>query len=597
MSAACGSAASSTSAISRPAATAPIFDRLDKDLQEAWAIHGLYPQYAWTPDGTAIVIWGQGKIWRVDVAAGRGDAVPFTAHVEQTVNEAVRFEQTVHTPEFQVKALRSVVVSPDGKRVAYSALGHLYVKDLPGGQPKRVTNADAFEYLAQVVGDGQWIVYTTWTDADYGRVRVVRPDGTAGRDVVPTPGHYTEPAFSPDGKWIVYRSTGRRRHARTALRRRTRASTSCRSTARRRRGSCAKEGSIRRSTRPASACSSTTSARAKAVLVSVGIGDPGSPLSGGDDVVHFQSDNATQIAPSPDGKWVAFAERWHAFVAPFARTGRPVDLSPTMEGYPTARISQDAGFNLHWSGDSRRVHWSLGPDLYTRDVARTFTFLDATSADAGSAGSEGHEHRLHRADRRARRRHRAGRRAGSSRRRATADRERHRRRRGQSDHGGRPAGVAIPAGAQADRRPRQDDHAGHHRRARARRRRRERDPRRRRSWPLHANLAFGVTTIHDPSNDTEMVFTDAEMVRAGMKLGPRIFSTGTILYGAETPFKAIDQQRTTTRCRTLRRHEGGRRVQREELQPAAPRRAPDDRQGRARAADDGGARRRARSST
>ena len=32
------------------AATGASFDHLDKDLQEAWAIHGLYPQYAWTPD-------------------------------------------------------------------------------------------------------------------------------------------------------------------------------------------------------------------------------------------------------------------------------------------------------------------------------------------------------------------------------------------------------------------------------------------------------------------------------------------------------------------------------------------------------------------
>jgi imidazolonepropionase-like amidohydrolase len=58
------------------------------------------------------------------------------------------------------------------------------------------------------------------------------------------------------------------------------------------------------------------------------------------------------------------------------------------------------------------------------------------------------------------------------------------------------------------------------------------------SWPLIANLAYGVTTSHDPSNNTEMVFTNAEMIRAGMKLGPRLYSTGTILYGAETPFKA-----------------------------------------------------------
>ena len=59
------------------------------------------------------------------------------------------------------------------------------------------------------------------------------------------------------------------------------------------------------------------------------------------------------------------------------------------------------------------------------------------------------------------------------------------------------------------------------------------------SWPLAANLAFGVTTSHDPSNDTETVFTNAELVRTGAKLGPRVFSTGTILYGAETPFKAV----------------------------------------------------------
>ncbi|MBA2302230.1 MAG: amidohydrolase family protein, partial [Acidobacteria bacterium] len=59
------------------------------------------------------------------------------------------------------------------------------------------------------------------------------------------------------------------------------------------------------------------------------------------------------------------------------------------------------------------------------------------------------------------------------------------------------------------------------------------------SWPLAANVAFGVTTSHDPSNDTVTVFTNAEMIRAGMKLGPRLYSTGTILYGAETPFKAI----------------------------------------------------------
>ena len=58
------------------------------------------------------------------------------------------------------------------------------------------------------------------------------------------------------------------------------------------------------------------------------------------------------------------------------------------------------------------------------------------------------------------------------------------------------------------------------------------------SWVNYASLAFGVTTLHDPSNDTSEILTQAEMQRAGLVVGPRIFSTGTILYGANTPFTA-----------------------------------------------------------
>ena len=58
------------------------------------------------------------------------------------------------------------------------------------------------------------------------------------------------------------------------------------------------------------------------------------------------------------------------------------------------------------------------------------------------------------------------------------------------------------------------------------------------NWVTDAGLAFGVTTIHDPSNDTGEIFSTAELARAGMIRGPRVFSTGTILYGAAGDFKA-----------------------------------------------------------
>jgi len=59
------------------------------------------------------------------------------------------------------------------------------------------------------------------------------------------------------------------------------------------------------------------------------------------------------------------------------------------------------------------------------------------------------------------------------------------------------------------------------------------------NWAYYTNLARGVTTTHDPSATTETVFSQAELVEAGAMVGPRIFSTGTILYGADGDFKAV----------------------------------------------------------
>jgi imidazolonepropionase-like amidohydrolase len=59
------------------------------------------------------------------------------------------------------------------------------------------------------------------------------------------------------------------------------------------------------------------------------------------------------------------------------------------------------------------------------------------------------------------------------------------------------------------------------------------------SWIDYASLAFGVTTIHDPSNDTNDIFTHSELQKAGEVVAPRIFSTGTILYGAKSNFSAV----------------------------------------------------------
>ena len=529
----------------------PVFDHLDRDMQEIWAIHGVYPQYDWTPDSRRIVIWGEGKLWSVDVTTGEYAEIPFTADVEHVVHEGLRFPVEVAPERFRVRMLRNVTTAPDGGRVAYGALGRVHVKDMPGGAPRRLTNADRIELDPAFSPDGRRIAMATWTDEDFGRIVVLNATGGGERVVVAEPGHYTEPAWSPDGRWLVYRKAGDDG---------ARAATHGEET-----GIYVvpADGSAEPRMVRDSGSEPAFDHTGERIYVSAGGGEGtrlvSTDLNGADEVVHFESENATQIVPSPDGRWVAFTERYKAYVAAFPRTGRTVTLGPGVTAYPVAQISRDAGIDLHWSGDGSAVHWSLGPEYFTRELERSFAFLqdegvgepeadvpvetgvdisfDAqTDAPTGTVAFTGA---------------RIITMAGEGWDGGVAG--------GAESGSGLPAviengtivveanritavgpadAVQVPAGAHVVDATGQtimpgliDVHAhvgseGSGILAEQ-------------AWPLLANLAFGVTTSHDPSNNTEMVFTNSEMGKAGLKLGPRLYSTGTILYGAETPFKTV----------------------------------------------------------
>ena len=44
----------------RSGAVRLVYDDLERDMQEAWAIHGVYSSFAWMPDGDAIIVWAKG---------------------------------------------------------------------------------------------------------------------------------------------------------------------------------------------------------------------------------------------------------------------------------------------------------------------------------------------------------------------------------------------------------------------------------------------------------------------------------------------------------------------------------------------------------
>ena len=301
-------------------------------------------------------------------------------------------------------------------------------------------------------------------------------------------------------------------------------------------------------------------------------------MPGRDEIEHVRSPNATQYAIAPNGEWIAFEERFKTFIAPFPRTGRPIDIGPTTQAYPVQRVSRDAGFFLHWSGDSRRLYWTLGPELFTRDLGHTFSFVEGGQAKADEAEAKGIPIGFTaRSDKPsgvialvgARVVTMAGLKPGPIAgtpgviENATVLIEGNR-----ITAVGTPSSVSVPSGAtRVDVKGKTiipglvDVHAhvgGESSGLLAES-----------SWPLAANVAFGVTTSHDPSNDTVTVFTNAELIRSGAKLGPAAVFDGDDPLRRGNTVQGGD--RLVRRCVVARAPaESGRSHLSQELQPAAP---------------------------
>ena len=509
----------------------PIYNGLDRDLQETWAVHGVYPAFSWTPDNRSIVVWAGGKIRRIDVATGVATDIPFRVNDTRRMQEAVRFPVDVAPDVFDVKMIRWAQTSPDGSRVVYEALGNLWIRDLPEGTPRRLTRqSDHFELYPAWSRDGRSIVYTTWDDQALGAVRVVPASGGEGRVVTRRPGHYIEPTFSPDGRTIVFRKISDGSLTSGLYGRDT--------------------GIYRIPAAGGEATLITDDGRAPQFGASgdrvffTGRQDTNTALrsvdlNGGDERTHLLSEWGADFAVSPDERWVAWNERFNAFVAPFARTGRPVTLSADGKALPQTRFTRDAGDWLHWSGDSRRLSWALGPELFSRDLNQGFAFVEGAPEDLPEPPEAGINIAFRQAADRP-----EGQLALVGARIVTMDGER------VIEDGvivtdgnriaaiGARAEVQVPAGATVV------DVAGktiipglidaHWHGSMGSD---EIIPEQ--SRVNYAALAFGVTTIHDPSNDTSEIFAHSELARAGRVVGPRIFSTGTILYGANTAFTAV----------------------------------------------------------
>lgn len=552
----------------------PLYDSLSKDQQEAWAIFGVYPNFNWTPDDRAIVFWSGGKIHSIDVNSLEVTNIPFQVENDIKIAERVHFNSPVAPDSFNAKVIRYATTSPDGKTMVFTAVGHLWSKKLPNGKPKRLTTISDFEAEPSFSPNGKEIVFVTWNDENLGAVHKMQVSGGNSTKLTTEKGIYRTPRFSPDGNSITYRKErgnndqGRTFSKNTGI-----------YTVNSNGGNqkwVSEEGEYPMFTKDGNRIfyqtGGTYFGNLTKSLKSV-------DLNGNKVRTHVKSKYANRLVPSPDNNWIAFTNLHQAYIAPLVINGQELNLDNKSKFVPIAQISKDAGINLHWSKDSKKIMWTLGDEYFSNNVEDRYTFLPNSPKEVAKPDSTGVkiglEIKAHKP---------SGRIAFTNATIITMEgdeviengtiviNENTIEQLGSSEAISVPSNATVFDVSGKTIMPGIVDahaHVGGFRYGLTTQK----------HWQLYANLAFGVTTSHDPSANSESIFAMSELIKKGDMIGPRLYSTGIILYGADGDFKAVinnlDDARSSIRrtkaygAKSVKSYNQPRREQRQQVMQAA----------------------------
>ena len=180
---------------------------VQRDEQESIAPLGVLPAMSFTPDSQSLLASYGGKIYRLPIAGGAAQNVPFTVEETVVLGPQLKFDYPIEdSPTFEVNQIRDPQISPDGTAVVFTALNKLYWMSLKDKQPKQLTSMKVTEAMPTWRPNGKEIAFVSWNEKEGGHVYKLRLDKKASPvKLTQEAGVYTQPAWSNDNRIVVFK--------------------------------------------------------------------------------------------------------------------------------------------------------------------------------------------------------------------------------------------------------------------------------------------------------------------------------------------------------------------------------------------------------
>ena len=348
---------------------------LDRDRQDSRSAYGPYPNMAWYPDGSAILIGHQGGLVRVDIATGDARPVPFSAPVRRQMSETIHF--TTEIPEETDRTRTHRWGQRTSQGIISESLGDLWLHDADGTH--NLTRSAAHETSPVVDPRTGALYFASWTDDALGSVH--RTDGANTQSTSPVAteqltavaSQYGSLALSPNGTEIAYvRGTGglqrglwlsNQVHFELVVRG-PNGEDRLADIA----GQPLEYANIAGKIPPTIVFSPDGqtiyyTTWEDGILVLKNIARDG---SGGRTLYRFP--HSVAAVPSPGLEWIALREYHRSFITPFDPTDSPITVSPFERQGRTWRVDANDGGYLTWSPDGHTLAWTRGSGFYEKSV-------------------------------------------------------------------------------------------------------------------------------------------------------------------------------------------------------------------------------------